>query len=50
MMDIKTPCVTAVVRTSPDEDGVLEIYAEDLDCETVEWIDSFTAATEVGRR
>jgi hypothetical protein len=30
--------LTAVVRLSPEEDDVLEIYAEKLDHETVEWI------------
>jgi hypothetical protein len=30
--------LTAVVQASSQEDDVLEIYAEDLDRETVEWI------------
>ncbi len=34
----KAPRVTAVVQVSANEDDVLEIYAEDLDRQTVEWI------------
>jgi len=33
--------VTAVVQVSSNEDDVLEIYAEELDHETVELIDGF---------
>ena len=33
------PNLTAVIQLSPNEDDVLEIYAEDLDRETLEFID-----------
>ena len=38
--DRRTSQLVAVVSRSSDEDDVFELYAEDMDCETAEWINS----------
>ena len=38
--DRRTSQLVAVVQRSSDDDDVFEIYAEDIDRETAEWINS----------